>query len=62
MRTDRLRAARGVIEAEASVGGLVRVEFDRSQQGSEQSIRHTLGLVRIAVTKFIGAAHSPVNP
>ncbi|MBR2117740.1 MAG: heavy metal translocating P-type ATPase, partial [Afipia sp.] len=46
---DRLRAEPGVLEAEASAGGLLRVEFDRTL-GSEQAIRAALAGMGVTVT------------
>ena len=58
---DRLRAVPGVLEAEASAGGLVRVEFDRSRQGSEQAIRDTLAALGVTVTGAVGGSPPTVK-
>jgi len=47
--SDRLRNLPGVLEAEASISGLVRVEFDRTV-GSEQTIRDMLSRIGVTVT------------
>jgi len=46
---DRLRALPGVLEAEASAAGTVRVEFDRTLLGSEQLLRDALGEAGITI-------------
>jgi Cd2+/Zn2+-exporting ATPase len=51
---DRLRAVAGVLEAEASAAGLVRVEFDRTR-GSEQAIRDALAGMGITVASAVVA-------
>lgn len=53
---DRLRTVPGVLEAEASAGGLVRAEFDRTQHGSEEAIRDTLAGMGVTVTGPIAAS------
>jgi Cd2+/Zn2+-exporting ATPase len=53
--SDRLCGVPGVLEAEASVGGWVRVEFDRTL-GSERAIRDMLSRMGVSVT---AAAHLP---
>ena len=47
---DRLRGLPGVMEAQATTAGLVRVEFDRTRHGSEEVIRDTLGGMGVRVT------------
>jgi Cd2+/Zn2+-exporting ATPase len=51
---DRVRALPGVREAQASAGGLLRVEFDRAEHGSEEAIRDTLTGMGLTVTKPVG--------
>lgn len=58
---DRLRAVPGVLEAEASAGGLVRVEFDRTR-GSEQAIRDALAGMGVTVTGPIAARRPAAKP
>lgn len=58
---DRLRSLKGILEAEASVAGVVRVEFDRSE-GSETAIRDALAAMGIMVVDRAAAAralHAP---
>jgi len=58
---DRLRAVAGVLEAEASAAGLVRVEFDRTR-GSEQAIRDALAGMGITVAGAAVARRPTVAP
>jgi Cd2+/Zn2+-exporting ATPase len=60
--SDRLRALSGVMEAEATAAGLVRVEFDRTQQGSEEAIRDTLGGMEVTVIGPIAAREPAAVP
>ncbi|MGB3272963.1 MAG: heavy metal translocating P-type ATPase [Xanthobacteraceae bacterium] len=48
---DGLRTVPGVLEAEASASGLLRVEFDRTGQGSEQAIRDALAGMGLTATE-----------
>ena len=51
---DRVRALPGVREAQASAGGLLRVEFDRVEHGSEEAIRDALTGMGLTVTEPVG--------
>lgn len=51
---DRVRALPGVREAQASATGLLRVEFDRVERGSEEAIRDTLAGMGLTVTEPVG--------
>lgn len=48
---DRLRALPGVLEAEASAAGTLRVEFDRTLLVSEQAIRDAIGEMGITIAE-----------
>ncbi len=58
---DRLCTVPGVLEAEASAGGVVRVEFDRSQ-GSEKAIRDALAGMGVTVREQVAARGSAPEP
>ena len=59
---DRLRALPGVMEAQASAAGLVRVEFDRTRQGSEQAIRDMLAGMGVTVSGPVAAREPAAEP
>lgn len=60
--SDKLRSLPGVIEAEASASGRLRLEFDRTAQGSESKIQQALNEMGIQVTEQkSGPGPSPVG-
>ncbi len=58
---DGLRTLPGVLEAQASAGGVVRVEFDRSQ-GSEKAIRDALAKMGVTVREQVVARAPAPEP
>lgn len=52
---DRLHALPGVLEAQASAAGVVRVEFDRTQHDSDKVIRNTLARMGVTVADSVAA-------
>ncbi|GHE75245.1 MULTISPECIES: heavy metal translocating P-type ATPase [Hyphomicrobiales] len=58
---DGLRTVPGVLEAQASAGGVVRVEFDRSQ-GSEKAIRDALAKMGVTVREQVVARAPAPEP
>lgn len=56
----RLRTQRGVLEAEAALGGIVRVEFDR-RETSDAQLKEALGRLGLRIERVVAADHSPTG-
>ncbi len=59
---NRLRALPGVLEAQVSATGMVRVEFERTRHGSEQAIRDALAGMGVTVSGTIAARGPAAEP